>query len=131
VVHRSKQGVDRRAQPPPRDPLHRCPADQIDLTAEEIARIASVYHSWRGQHETGPFADEPGFSKAATLEDIAKAGFALTPGRYVGAATEELDEAAFQEQMAELVGQLREDFAESERLTAEVRRALGSVGHEL
>jgi type I restriction enzyme M protein len=104
---------------------------QIELTEEELARIAATYHAWRGQSDTGTYEDEPGFCKAATLAEIELAGFALTPGRYVGAAVEEENEEALEERMRELVGQLREDFAESDRLTAEVKEALGAVGHEL
>lgn len=89
---------------------------QIELTEDEIARITGTYHAWRGQPDTGEYADEPGFCKAATLAEVKQAGFALTPGRYVGAAVEKEDEAAFEEQMRELVAQLREDVAESERL---------------
>lgn len=104
---------------------------QIELSDEEVVRIASTYHAWRGQPEAGDYADEAGFCKAARLAEIEAAGFALTPGRYVGAAAVEEDEGAFEERMAELVAQLRGDFAESERLTAEVKRALRAVGYEL
>jgi type I restriction enzyme M protein len=104
---------------------------QIELTEEEAARIAGAYHAWRGQPEAGVYEDAPGFCKAATLEAIAAAGYALTPGRFVGAAVEEEDEEAFEERMRELVEQLSQDFAESERLTAEVRRALRAVGHDV
>lgn len=92
---------------------------QIELTAEETTRIVGTYHAWRGQSAGGEYADEPGFSKAATLAEIEQAGFALTPGRYVGAAVEEEDTVVFEERMRELVAQLGEDFAESERLRAE------------
>lgn len=104
---------------------------QIELTDDELARITGTYHAWRGQPEAGDFADEPGFCKSATLEEIKKAGFALTPGRYVGAATIEEHEGAFEERMNELVAALRADFAESERLTTEVKKALRAVGYEL
>lgn len=106
---------------------------QIELTEDEIARITGTYRAWRGSDPTGPtpYADAPGFCKAATLAEIEQAGFALTPGRYVGAAVEEEDEEAFEERMRDLVAQLREDFAESERLSAEVKKALGAVGYEL
>jgi type I restriction enzyme M protein len=104
---------------------------QIELSEEEIARIAGTYHAWRGQPVAGGYADEPGFCKAATLEEIGVAGFALTPGRYVGAAIEEEDEEAFEQWVCELVTQLREDFGKNERLAGEVRRALGAVGYEL
>jgi len=49
----------------------------------------------------------------------------------VGVAFEEEDEAAFEARMAELVEQLQQDFAESERLTAVVKRALEAVGYEI
>jgi len=104
---------------------------QIELSEEEIARIVGTYHAWRGQPDVDEYADEPGFCRAATLAEIEQAGFALTPGRYVGAALEEEDGAAFDERMAALVAQLREDSAESERLATEVRKALGSMGYEL
>jgi type I restriction enzyme M protein len=54
---------------------------QIELTEEEIARIASCYHCWRGT-EHGDYADEPGFCNSAALAEIEAAGFTLSPGRY-------------------------------------------------
>jgi type I restriction enzyme M protein len=104
---------------------------QIELTDEEIERVVSLYHAWRGQSGAGNYTDEPGFCKASTLEEVVKAGFALTPGRYVGAEVIEEEGGAFEERMTELVAQLREDGAESDRLSAEVRKALGAVGYDL
>jgi type I restriction enzyme M protein len=104
---------------------------QIELTDAEVGCIADAYHAWRGHPDVGEYADEPGFCKAATLAEIEQAGFALTPGRFVGAAVEGEDEAAFGERMGELIAQIREDFAENERLTAEVKRSLRALGHEL
>jgi type I restriction enzyme M protein len=104
---------------------------QIELSDDELARIARAYHTWRGQPQGGDYADEPGFCKATTLSEIASAGFALTPGRYVGAAAFEEDVGAFEERMTTLVAELREGFAESQSLTAEVKRALGAIGYEL
>ena len=66
-----------------------------------------------------------------TLDEIEKHGFALTPGRYVGAPESEEDEIEFEERMAELVDRLADEMAESERLTGEVKKALGRVGYEL
>ncbi|MDP9224376.1 MAG: SAM-dependent methyltransferase, partial [Actinomycetota bacterium] len=104
---------------------------QIELSTDEIDRIARAYHAWRSKADAGLYADEPGFCKAATLDEIRGAGFALTPGRYVGAAGVEEEEGAFDERMTKLVAQLREDLADSERLAADVKRALGAVGYEL
>ena len=42
------------------------------------------------------YADEPGFCKAATTEEIAAQGYVLTPGRYVGTAAAEEDDEPFE-----------------------------------
>ena len=104
---------------------------QIELSTDELSRITGAYHSWRRKSEASDYSDEPGFCKVATLTEIEAEGFALTPGRYVGSAVVEEDEVAFDERMAALVENLRKDFGESERLTAEVKRALRAVGYEL
>jgi type I restriction enzyme M protein len=101
---------------------------QIELSDDEIARVAGVYSGWRRGSEAGDYADEPGFCKAATLADIEAAGFALTPGRYVGAIAVEEDAGEFEERMSALVKKLQEDFAHSSRLQEEVERALRAAG---
>ncbi|MGB0096856.1 MAG: N-6 DNA methylase, partial [Solirubrobacteraceae bacterium] len=97
---------------------------------EEIERIASCYHRWRGT-EHGDHADEPGFSKSAVLADIDAAGFTLSPGRYVGAPESEEDETAFEERMATLVDQLADEIRVNERLATKVREGLARIGYEV
>jgi type I restriction enzyme M protein len=103
---------------------------QIELTDEEIERIADTYHAWRGTTK-GKYADEPGFCKSATLDEVEAADFTLSPGRYVGAPESEEDEVALEERMATLVDELADEMAENERLAGEVRQALIKVGYEL
>jgi type I restriction enzyme M protein len=103
---------------------------QIELTREQIHRIASTYHAWRGTTDSD-YRDELGFCRGSDLEEIEAAGFTLSPGRYVGAPESEEDEVAFEERMATLVDQLGEEMAENERLAAEVKRALDRVGYGL
>lgn len=103
---------------------------QIELTDEEIARIASTYHAWRGTTEAD-YNDQPGFCKGSDLHEIEAATFTLSPGRYVGAPESEEDEVAFEEQMAALVDKLAEEMAENERLAVEVKSALAKVGYEV
>jgi type I restriction enzyme M protein len=99
-----------------------------ELTDEEIARIADTYHAWRGEKEAGEYKDVPGFCKSATLEDIRKHGYVLTPGRYVGAEAAEDDGEPFEEKMKRLVAQLREQQAEAQRLDAAIARNLQELG---
>ncbi|MDC8803195.1 class I SAM-dependent DNA methyltransferase [Halomonas pacifica] len=103
-----------------------------DFTSEDIRKIADTFHAWqRGEEEFGTvYEDVPGFCKAATLEEIEKHDFVLTPGRYVGAPEQEDDGEPFAEKMARLTAQLKAQFEESDRLEAEIKRNLGGLGYE-
>ncbi|WP_152050808.1 class I SAM-dependent DNA methyltransferase [Tautonia marina] len=100
-----------------------------ELSDDEIARIARAYHAWRGEPDAGPYADVPGFCKAATQEEIAAHGFVLTPGRYVGAEDVEDDGEPFEEKMGRLVATLREQQAEAARLDAAITTNLERLGY--
>ncbi|MCI0392309.1 MAG: SAM-dependent methyltransferase, partial [Acidobacteria bacterium] len=98
----------------------------------DIARIANAYHAWRQDGETKEaYADIPGFCRAVNLEEIQKHDYVLTPGRYVGAEESEEDDEAFAEKMRRLTGQLGEQFAESARLEAGIRKNLARLGYEI
>jgi type I restriction enzyme M protein len=99
-----------------------------ELTDEDIARIARAYHAWRGEEEAGEYNDVPGFCKRATLDEVRKHGYVLTPGRYVGAEAQEDDGEPFEEKMNRLVTQLREQQAEAAKLDAGIARNLKDLG---
>ena len=98
-----------------------------DFTAADIAKVSDTFHAWQ---RGGAYEDVPGFCYSASLDDIKKHDFVLTPGRYVGAEEQEDDGEPFAEKMARLTEQLREQFAESARLEAEIKRNLGGLGYE-
>lgn len=100
-----------------------------ELTDEDIANIANTYHAWRGEKDAGEYADVPGFCKSATLEEIRKHGYVLTPGRYVGAEAVEDDGEPFEEKMRRLVAQLREQQAEAAKLDAAIEANLRVLGY--
>lgn len=99
-----------------------------DLSTEDRARITAAYHNWRGDGE-GEYVDIPGFCKAATIDDIEKNDWVLTPGRYVGSAPKEEDSEPFGEKMERLSAELRGQFAESERLQAVIKENLRRLGY--
>jgi type I restriction enzyme M protein len=78
-----------------------------------------------------PYEDQPGFCFSATIQDIEKHDFVLTPGRFVGAVEQEDDGVPFAEKMAELTAKLTEQFAESERLEKEIKKNLAGLGYEI
>lgn len=99
-----------------------------DLSDDDIARIAGTYHAWRTGD--GDYADVPGFCKSAALDEIARHGYVLTPGRYVGAADVDDDGEPFAEKMARLTATLRAQFAEGERLQRIIEENLRRLGYD-
>ncbi len=100
-----------------------------ELTESDLAKIAGIYHAWRGDKDTGTYADVPGFCKATKLEDIRKHGHMLTPGRYVGAEEVEADGEPFEEKMKRLTSTLREQQAEAAKLDAVIAANLKELGY--
>ncbi|EHR1002456.1 type I restriction-modification system subunit M [Vibrio parahaemolyticus] len=103
-----------------------------DFTGDDIKKVADLYHAWKTGEEVNGVAyeDQAGFCKSATLEEIKKHDFVLTPGRYVGATEEEDDGVPFGEKMATLTAKLSEQFAESATLEAEIKKNLAGLGYE-
>lgn len=106
---------------------------QRELSEQEIQRIANTLRAWRGVKAEGvpAYADEPGFCKAATLNDIKEHGFILTPGRYVGVPDDDTEGEPFEDAMARLTGELRQHMAESQRLDDTIRANMAKLGYKL
>ncbi|WP_417272048.1 N-6 DNA methylase [Celeribacter halophilus] len=100
---------------------------QKELSKDEISRISTTYHAWRGEPDAGAYEDTAGFCKSATTAEISKHNFVLTPGRYVGAAAVEDDGEPFEEKFTRLARKLRSQFAEATRLEAEIINILDEV----
>ncbi|MEZ6243374.1 MAG: class I SAM-dependent DNA methyltransferase [Phycisphaerales bacterium] len=105
----------------------------------DIGRIVYAFRQWRGEpapewwdaktHGEWAYRNIPGFCKSAKTEEIAKHGFVLTPGRYVGAEELEDDGEPFEEKYPRLLAELEDCFGESDRLTNSIREALARVDH--
>jgi len=99
------------------------------FTDEDIARIAGTYHEWR--NKDGKYEDVKGFCKSATLEDVEKHKFVLTPGRYVGVPDGVDDGVSFDEKMKKLTGELKGQLDEEQQLNAEMKKQLKKVGYDI
>lgn len=99
------------------------------LSDDDIARIAGTYHSWRGTPSAAgaEYADVPGFCATKTLADIKASDYALTPGRYVGAADVADDGEPVDMKIERLTAALLAQFDESARLERQVRTQLGRL----
>jgi type I restriction enzyme M protein len=100
-----------------------------DLSDEEIARIASIYHAWRGEKDAGKYEDVSGFCKSATTQEIAAHSHILTPGRYVGTQEMEADEEHFEVKIKRLSNELRRQFEEAAKLNRAVDASLKALGY--
>ena len=99
-----------------------------ELTDAEVQKIAHTYHAWRGEKGAGEYADVAGFCKSATLEETAKHGHVLTPGRYVGAVEQQDDGEPFEEKMARLSALWREQRKQAAKLDAAIEANLKAMG---
>ena len=101
------------------------------LSEEDIAQIADTVHAWRGspsvQDRGLTYADVPGFCASVPLADTKAADYALTPGRYVGAAEAMADGEAIEAKIDRITDELLTQFDESANLEQVVREQLGRL----
>ena len=98
-----------------------------EFTDADIEKITRTYHAWREEADAGVYEDVPGFCKSATLEEIKGHGYVLTPGRYVGAADVEDDDAPFTERLSVLRTTLEEQFAQANMLSQIINSTLAGI----
>lgn len=101
-----------------------------DFSDDDIKKIADTYHAYRGTNGQ-EYEDIAGFCKIARLDEIAKNDYVLTPGRYVGLAKQEDDGIPYEVKMKKLTSELKEQFAESDKLQAEIKEVLKELGYEI
>jgi type I restriction enzyme M protein len=106
-----------------------------ELTNADIAHITATYHTWRGETvldeagEVKTYQDKSGYSKSATLADMAANDFVLTPGRYVGAADIIDDGIPFETKMSKLSKTLYSQMQQAESLDIAIRKNLEALGY--
>jgi len=101
-----------------------------ELTDEDVKKISSTYHAWRGENKL-KYEDVTGFCKSAKLEEVEKNNFILTPGRYVGIQEEAEDDEAFEEKMKRLTAELSEQMKEGQKLDVEIKKNLEGIGFKV
>ena len=98
------------------------------FTNEDIAKIQETVQSWK----TGEgYEDVAGFCESASLEEIEKNGYVLTPGRYVGAQTSSDDEYEFDEKVGLLGRRLAHLQSEGEATDLKIKKNLAFLGIDI
>lgn len=98
-----------------------------ELTEEDILKLSTSFDAF----QNGTLEEEKGFSSIATLSDISKQDYILTPGRYVGIEDQEEDSEPFEEKMERLTSELSTLFNQSHELEAKIREELEKIGYEI
>jgi type I restriction enzyme M protein len=99
------------------------------FTEEHIAKIVEKFRMFeRGEPEEK--INEIGFAKVATIEEVAKNGYVLTPGRYVGIKLDEED-IPFEEKMSQYSKELSELLRKEAELTEKIKEVFKSLGWEV
>lgn len=99
---------------------------------EDVAQVADTYHNWLSSTSSDTqYEDIKGFCKSATIEDIKKHKFVLTPGRYVGIPDEEDDGIPFEEKIEKLTSDLKTQMQTAQELDQEIKTQLAKIGIEL
>ena len=100
------------------------------LGPDDTARIANTYHNWRDSSPARPYEDVAGFCRSAAVSEISTHDYALTPGRYVGAADQESADEPIQEKLVRLRTELLAEFEEAEQLERIIRDRLNGLIRE-
>lgn len=99
-----------------------------EFSDEDISKISETYHNWRKWEN---YEDVLWYCKSATLEEIAKQDYVLTPWRYVGIKEEEDDGIPFEEKMKNLTETLKKQMEQEEVLNTEIKNQLSKIWFNL
>lgn len=98
-----------------------------ELSDDDVSLVAGTYHKWRASAgSAAPYKDVAGFCKVATIDEVSKLNYVLTPGRYVGLADEE-DDFNFVERFTSLKTELENQIAEEAYLNKKIAENLSKI----
>jgi len=92
---------------------------------EDVAKISGVYNEWRKVN--GQYENEAGFCKIASIDEVVKQKYKLTPGIYVGTEDEQDDGIPFEMKISYLKAQLKEQFNRSQVLKSQIMENLNKL----
>ena len=99
------------------------------FTEEHINKIVEKFRMFE-KGESEEKINEIGFAKVATIDEVAKNGYVLTPGRYVGIRMDEED-GPFEEKMKRYSEELSELLKKDENLTQRVKEVFEALGWKI
>ncbi len=104
----------------------------LELSHEDIQKIADTYHAWLNtsvipaQAGIQPYQDIKGFCASVPIERVKELDYVLTPGRYAGLPDEE-DDFNFSERFASLKAEFEAQLQEEAKLNQAIVESLARV----
>ncbi|BEK36487.1 class I SAM-dependent DNA methyltransferase [Campylobacter coli] len=93
------------------------------LNQDDIDQIANTYKAWKNGTD---YEDIKGFCKSASIDEIKKLSYVLTPGRYVGLADSD-DEFDFDTRFNELLTKLKSQIKTEQELSETILKNLEKI----
>jgi len=103
---------------------------QVVFTPDQLTKIIEKFKMFE-QGESEKKINEAAFSKIAPIEEIAKNGYVLTPGRYVGIRMENEDTAGFADKMKEYSEKMSKLLDEEEKISKMVKHIFKALNSGL
>ncbi len=100
----------------------------VQLTADDIAKVAGTYHQW--QCKGTDYQNIPEYCYSATFDEIVEKNFSLVPSKYIEFVNRD-EQIDFDSRMKQLQGDLRELLAEEEKSKAELKALFEKLGYKL
>jgi type I restriction enzyme M protein len=100
----------------------------LELSQDDISKIAETYHNWRSKGDglSSPYEDIPGFCASAPIKKVRELDYVVTPGRYVGLPDDE-DDFDFNERFSALKAELEAQIKEEEALNKAIANNLAKI----
>lgn len=102
----------------------------IELTAEDRAKVTSVYHNWQQEGYEETYKNVPEFCYSASFDEVKEKGFTLVPSRYIEFINRD-ENIDFDTKMKGLQAELKELLIEEEKSKADLLEVFKELGYEL
>ncbi len=102
----------------------------IELTDEDRAKVALVYHAWQQEGFEETYQDVPEFCYSASTEEVAEKGYTLVPSRYIEFINRD-ENIDFDTKMKTLQAELKELLVQEEKSKADLLEVFKELGYEV
>lgn len=102
----------------------------IELTEEDRAKVASVYHSWQMVGFEQNYQNVPEFCYSASYDEVKEKGFTLVPSRYIEFINRD-ENVDFDTKMKTLQAELKDLLVAEEKSKKDLLSVFKELGYEI